>query len=73
MEELKPSECIAPPWRRRIHFAALYCLGMDGIWKLERLSRAFSKRPKVEIGKVIFDTRPILSHRLSSCSMPRKA
>ena len=73
MEELEPSEHLTSPWRRHIHFAAFYHLGMDGVRKFKRLSRALSERLEVEIGNAIHGTHPILSHRLFSCSMPHKA
>jgi len=73
MEEPEPSEHLTSPWRRHIHFAAFYHRGTDGVWKFKRLPRALSERPEVEIGNVIHGTHSMLSHRLSSCSMPHKA
>lgn len=72
MEELEPSQHLTSPWRRHIHSAAFYHRGMDGVWKFKRLSRPLPQRPEIEIGNVILGTHLILSHRLSSCSMPHE-
>ena len=47
LEELKPSEYTASPWRRHIHLAVLHHLGVDGIWNSKRVSRVFPRRTEV--------------------------
>ena len=73
LEELRPPECITSSRRRHVHFATLYHLSTYGPRKFERVSRAFPKRPKVEIGEGISGIQPNPSYGASSCSTSPEA
>ena len=55
LEEPEAPEHIASPRSRHIIFAAFYGLGVHGIRESERISLVFPQRPKVEVGKMMFE------------------